>query len=84
MNNDTDNDIIICPHCNMLIHIQQLNCKIFRHGVYKHNNEQINPHASKIECDSLVVNNQIYGCGKPFLVELDQNGKMYSIICDYI
>lgn len=79
-----DLDIINCPHCNMLVYIEKLNCKIFRHGVYKNNNQQINPHANKIECDLLVKNDQIYGCGKPFMVEIDSNGKMFSVICDYI
>ena len=46
------NEIIItCPHCSFYILIEQLNCCIFRHGVFKNNNEQINPHEKKENCD---------------------------------
>jgi len=45
------NIIIDCPHCNCPMEIIQLNCRIFRHGIFKSNNTQINPHASKEECD---------------------------------
>lgn len=44
--------IFICLHCNneFIININDFNCKILRHGVYKNNLQQINPHASKEEC----------------------------------
>ena len=71
--------VIICPHCNGMVIIEQLNCAIFRHGVFKASGKQIPPHASKEECDNWVKNNDIYGCGKPFKVE---EGK--AVICDYI
>ena len=47
--------IIKCPHCDSLIYIKkkELNCKIFRHGVYKQSLKQIDPHMKKIECDNL-------------------------------
>ena len=48
--------IITCPHCNDYIEIIELNCCIFRHGVYKSNNEQINPHLDKEQCDNLIKN----------------------------
>jgi len=76
--------IIICPHCNdnILIYEKEINCKIFRHGVYKHNNKQINPHASKVLCDELIKYNLIYGCGKPFsLVKVNDN--YIAHVCDY-
>jgi DNA-directed RNA polymerase subunit RPC12/RpoP len=38
---------IQCPHCNGTVMVKQLNCKIFRHGVFKKNGKQINPHAKK-------------------------------------
>ena len=72
--------IINCPHCDQLIIIVELNCRIFRCGVLKLNGEQINPHSNKNICDDLTVNNLIYGCGKPFLI--DANNK--ALICDYI
>ena len=74
------NLIITCPHCNDPIIIDQLNCKIFRHGVFKQTNQQINPHASKLECEYYLINNLIYGCGKPFQI-IDNN---IVQICDYI
>ena len=74
------NLIITCPHCDDPIIIDQLNCKIFRHGVFKKTNQQINPHASKIECDEYLTNDLIYGCGKPFRI-IDNNTVE---ICDYI
>jgi hypothetical protein len=72
--------IIICPHCNNYVEILELNCKIFRHGTYKSNNQQIPPHASKDECDNLIQQKLIYGCGKPFMI----NQEMVAVICDYI
>jgi len=77
-------DIIInCPHCNEPILIEELNCKIFRHGVLKSTNQQINPHLSKSECDNLILNDLIYGCGKPFIINIIDNN--YKVeICDYI
>lgn len=75
--------ILICPHCNEFLIIKKLNCSIFRHGVFKHNFKQINPHLSKIECDKLFNNNLIYGCGKPFQILIENN--IWNIIkCDYI
>ena len=72
-----------CPHCNDYLIIEQINCAIFRHGVYKLNNQQINPHLSKNECDNLKQKDLIYGCGKPFMVKnIDNN--WIAIICDYI
>ena len=51
-------DIVIeCPHCNQPILIEKLNCRIFRHGTLISNGEQMNPHESKENCDSLVENN---------------------------
>lgn len=81
-----ENDIYIfnCPHCGELIivHKNHLNCCIFRHGVYKENMKQINPHAPKELCDSLAKNNKIYGCGKPFKFI---KGDVPSVeMCDYI
>ena len=33
--------IINCPHCNQCIEVIELNCKIFRCGVFKKNMKQI-------------------------------------------
>lgn len=75
--------IITCPHCNMYILIEQINCAIFRHGVYRDTGQQLNPHASKIECDNAITHDLIYGCGMPFkLIQI--NDEYTAVICDYI
>jgi hypothetical protein len=73
------NLIIKCPHCNDWVIIEEINCKIFRHGVYKSNFSQINPHLRKEECDDLIEKNSILGCGKPFKIE-----NSIAVICEYI
>lgn len=75
--------IVICPHCNNYIEIIELNCCIFRHGIYKSSNEQIDPHMNKEKCDYLIKENLIYGCGKPFQIIKNQDD-IKVIICDYI
>ena len=75
--------IITCPHCLDLVEIDQINCGIFRHGVFKDNNQQINPHLSKIDCDYLFNSNLIYGCGKPFKIVIIGDSINVSE-CDYI
>jgi len=74
--------ILKCPNCDEFIIINKINCGIFRHGILKKNNKQINPHSSKELCDYYVRENKIYGCGKPFRVI--NNNNLSSIICDYI
>ena len=76
--------IITCPHCNECIIIAELNCCIFRHGVFKSSGEQIPPHSPKTDCDEYVKQGIIYGCGKPFQIICGENG-VYSVqTCDYI
>jgi hypothetical protein len=75
--------IVTCPHCNLLVEILEINCAIFRHGVFKKDNKQINPHASKIDCYQYIKDDLIIGCAKPFKLVLE--GDTYqAIICDYI
>ena len=76
--------IITCPNCNDIIIISELNCCIFRHGIYKKTNEQIDPHLSKEICDELFETNQIYGCGKPFQIIIQDDGTLIIQKCDYI
>jgi hypothetical protein len=65
------------------VEIVELNCRIFRHGVFKASGAQVNPHAPKAECDELFEKNMIYGCGKPF--QIIQDGDAFkAILCDYI
>lgn len=84
---ELSNDYYIfeCPHCNdyIIVHKNELNCRIFRHAVYKINNEQINPHSSKDICDKLFNEDLIYGCAKPFQI-LSYDDSYYAEICDYI
>ena len=77
--------IFECPNCSDLIIIykNEFNCKIFRHGVYKINMEQINPHASEHECINLKNNDKIYGCGKPFKIMVN-NDKVHIEQCHYV
>jgi hypothetical protein len=84
MSNNNINLIISCPHCLENILIEQLNCCIFRHGVFKNNGIQIEPHSPKERCDHYIQNKLIYGCGKPFKIIKNENNEYRAIICDYI
>ena len=72
-----------CPHCevDIIVKIGETNCKIFRCGIFKSTLQPIPPHLSKPECELLIKQNKIYGCGKPFKMSED----LKSIdICGYI
>jgi hypothetical protein len=83
MSNENINLIILCPHCESYIEIEQLNCRIFRHGIFRATGKQIDPHSSKEKCDYYVANSLIYGCGKPFMIERSGDEYLPSI-CNYI
>lgn len=57
-----------CPSCNISLEVQQtqLNCQVFRCGVFKSNNQPINPHCPKALCEQYIKNKLIWGCAKPF------------------
>ena len=57
-----------CPHCHLFCQVsqQEINCKIFRHGIYKRDFSFLDPHASKEVCDRVKSENLIWGCAKPF------------------
>ena len=76
--------IITCPNCNSYLSITELNCGIFRCGVYKGTNQQIDPHLSEENCKKLIETNQIYGCSKPFQIIVQDNGDWIVQKCDYI
>lgn len=90
------NDFVFfrCPHCDgeIVVKIGELNCHIFRHGIYKKSWKQIDPHLNKKECDRLFLEKEIYGCGRPFKMvkemSLDESKKRiikYNVeTCDYI
>ena len=71
--------IMTCPHCNEPVIIGELNCKIFRHCIYKSNLKQVNPHMSESSLKKLIESDKIYGCGKPFRYS---SGELLK--CDYI
>ena len=78
--------IYFCPYedCNIPIEIIEINCAIFRCGVYKNQNDpqygkQIDPHLPKDDCEQLKKENKIWGCGRPFQLV---DGKL--VPCDYI
>lgn len=75
--------IVLCPHCNQFILIEKLNCRIFRHGIIKKTGKQIDSHESKDICEEYIKNDDIYGCGKPFMI-IENNHELTAIVCDYI
>ena len=64
------NLFIICPNCegSIVVSTNEINCSIFRHGIFKSNSLQIPPHSSEINCTKWINNSMIYGCGKPFKI----------------
>lgn len=76
-------NFVKCPHCDMYVEVIALNCKIFRCGIYKSTMKQVDPHMRKEECDRISSEDLIYGCGKPFRVDII-NGQYLSRVCDYI
>ncbi len=74
---------VLCPHCACSVEIAEVNCAIFRHAVYKDTGAQVNPHTPKEECDRLVVEGRVHGCGRPFRV-VQENGGWKAVLCDYI
>ena len=77
--------IFTCLHCNepFVIFKKDFNCKILRHGVLRDSSTPMNPHASKEECDKLVKEEKIYGCGKPLRI-VKKDGSYIVEICDYL
>ena len=78
--------LFTCPHCAGTVQVfpDDLRCHIFRHGALKNGQGQMDPHTPKVECDRLVSEGLIWGCGKPFRVVYSQEGEPYASVCDYI
>ena len=78
--------IVNCPHCNQLVFVaeNELNCCIFRCGIYKDTYQQIDPHLNKERCDYLSNNNLVYGCAKPFQILKNIKNEYIVQKCDYI
>lgn len=73
-----------CPNCKCQVEILEINCAIFRHGIFKSSGQQMNPHTPKLECDRLNEMGMIYGCGKPFRITKNNDGTLQAEQCDYI
>ncbi len=82
----TEPMVFVCPHCSDAIVVlrNEVNCRIFRHGVMKSDYKQVDPHAPKDVCDRLVAEGLIFGCGRPFRLVPDGNDGFTIEICDYI
>jgi len=74
--------IVNCPHCNesIIIYRNEINCRIFRHAVFRASGEPVNPHLPQQDCERLVASSEVYGCCKPFLLNADNVPE----ICYYI
>ena len=75
--------IIICPHCQLSVIIEKLNCCIFRHGIMKNSGIQMDPHTPQNICDDLIKSQLIFGCGKPFKI-IKKDNVYIAEICEYI
>ena len=71
-----NNLLFECPNCSIwiVVDIGQINCSIFRCGIIKDSFDQIGAHAIKDECDNYVSKNLIFGCSKPFKINI-RDGK---------
>ena len=77
----------LCPHCLSGVQVMknEVACKIFRHGAYRQPGfPQIPPHLPKPQCEALVRDEKIVGCGKPFMFVFGSNGQNYVKICEYL
>lgn len=85
MSHESKTIIFTCPHCKHIgvVVEKEINCAIFRHGVYIKTMKQIDPHAPKKLCDELAMKNLIHGCGKPFRL-IKASGAWVAEVCDYI
>ena len=74
-----------CPNCDneIIVNKNELNCRIFRHAVYKDNYKQVEPHLSKYFCDKLIEEDKVIGCCKPIEIIDDNKGNLIAIICEY-
>lgn len=76
-----------CPHCYMQVQvgINEVNCSIFRHAVYKTTGEQVSPHLPEVMCRELMKKGIVYGCAKPFKLSRGISGMVERVeICEYI
>ena len=60
------NLVVNCPHCSDPIIIEELNCCIFRHGIFKETAAQIDPHSSEELCNYYISEKKYMGVGNRF------------------
>lgn len=70
-----------CPQCqgSVLVGHNEVNCNIFRHASYIKDGKPIGPHTPKAQCETLVAENKVLGCAKPFWFD----GKEVKV-CGYL
>lgn len=75
--------IFKCPHCYdfIMVRTTEVNCTIFRHAVFKGTDQPVSPHLPEEQCELLVENDSVYGCCKPFRLDLVT---MKVFKCEYI
>lgn len=75
-----------CPHCGggVLVALAELNCRIFRHAVFKTTGQPIPPHASEVACKTLIARGLVEGCAKPFKIVEDAPAQHRAEACPYI
>ena len=73
-----------CPNCDIeiIVHKTELNCRIFRHAVYKDTFIQVDPHLPEILCNKLIEENKVIGCCKPFEIIIE-NKNFVAVKCKY-
>jgi len=58
-----------CPHedCGLWFEVRtdEVNCTIFRHGIFKATGHMLDPHSSQQTCEDAMARDELYGCGKP-------------------
>ena len=62
----------------------ELNCRIFRHAVFKATLQPIHPHAPREMCEQLVADGLVFGCAAPFQVVTQPDGALTAVSCEYI
>jgi hypothetical protein len=72
--------VVECPHCHDFILIEEINCAIFRHAIFKNTGSPIPPHSTKQECEEWIRQDKVYGCAKPFRLTKERQ----PVPCDYI
>lgn len=84
----------LCPHCEYFtqVALNDLNCRIFRHGFFVQRNNkneivallnQIDPHETEEACNNYRNNPNITGCCKPFQI-INKGSDYFVQKCGYI